>query len=104
MYVYGSASVYERECIPDYDCVWICVNVCKCVHEFMCVPFAKILQVGHRVVHELDQGGGHVLQHVLVDKCWHDGDSDYLATLVDQCCDLLVLHTHHILSIHLQRK
>lgn len=77
----------------------VCIHVClyACVYNFMyqdrcvstkcvsvCACGVAALQVGYGVVHDLDEGGGHVLDHVLVHKGWHDGDSDHLSALVNQ--------------------
>ena len=87
-------------CLEYHVYMCVCVCVCGGVCVYMCVR--AILQIGYGVVHELDEGGGHVLQHVLEDEGRHDSDSDNLATLTDQRRDVLVLQPDHILTIHLQ--
>ena len=55
--------------------------------------------------HVIDQPiteDSYLLFHdVIVDEGGYDGDRDDVAALLDEATDLLVLHSNHVLAVHL---
>ena len=44
-----------------------------------------------------------LLDDMVIDEGRYDGDGDDVPALLDEPADLLVLHPHHVLSVHLGR-